>query len=202
MTHLAETKEEGEFLAKGTGPLMDLVRERGWLKGKWEPPGKSPVEYLAGLEVLGRGTLLAHLNYPSPSDIELVAKSGASVAFCPRSHRFFRHEPYPLNALLSARINVCLGTDSLASNESLSLLEEARMVAKDFPHLSPSLIFAMSTANGAVSLGLGGKIGVIARGAWANLLLLNLAPLGARLEETSLLESLLRGKGEPLPLEI
>lgn len=197
MTHAAETREEDEFLRKGTGPLMDLVRERGWLEGKWEAPGKSPVEYVGELGVLTPNTLLAHLNYPSTSDIDLVAKSGASVAFCPRSHRFFRHDPYPLPALLSAAINVCLGTDSLASNDSLSVLEEARSVAKDFPQLSPSLIFAMATTNGARALGLEGKVGEIVPGAWASFLALEISPLGSGLDRQGILEFLLRSEVEP-----
>lgn len=202
MTHVAETKEEEEFLRKGTGPLMDLARERGWLKGKWEPPGRSSVEYLAELGVLAPSTLLAHLNYPSASDTDLVAKSGASVAFCPRSHGFFRHDPYPLPALLSAGVNVCLGTDSLASNDSLSVLEEARLVTRDFPQLSPSAVFAMATTNGAGSLGLAGKVGEIAPGAWASFLALDIGPLGGSVVRQSILEFLLRSEVEPRAMRL
>ena len=238
MTHAAETKEEEEFVRKGTGPLIDLAKKRGWLKGKWEPPGQSPVEYLVELGVLapvgatrwvargcnaGRseasrglevplGTscraptmsnvILAHLNYPSPTDVELVAKSGASVAFCPRSHRFFRHDPYPLSSLLSAGINVCLGTDSLASNDSLSVLEEARLVAKDFPGLSPRRVFDLATVNGAQALGLAGKVGEIAPGAWASLLTLDIAPLGSAIHGDAVLDFLLQGGDEPTPLRV
>ena len=72
--------------------------------------------------------LVGHANYLTDDEIAILARSGSSVAFCPRSHAFFRHADHPWRRLLAAGVNVCLGTDSLASSPSLSVMDEARFL--------------------------------------------------------------------------
>ncbi len=173
-THLAETRDELQFLAKGTGPLRRMLEEMDLWDGTFQPPGCSPVEYVHRLGLLDLRPLLAHVNYASDGDLDLLARSQACVAFCPRSHLFFQHEPHRYRDMLARGINVCLGTDSLASNASLSILDELRHLAVT-GHLPHPQLLAMGTIAGARALGLDDRIGSLEPGKHADLVAVPLA---------------------------
>ena len=91
----------------------------------------------------------------------MLGKRRVHVVHCPRCHFYFHHDPFPLRRLAKAGVNVCLGTDSLASvyktrrqNVELSLFEEMRALARNEPSLSARKIVRMATLNGARALGL------------------------------------------------
>jgi len=71
---------------------------------------------------------------------------------CPRSHEYFKHSQFPFEQLDSLGFNICLGTDSLASNENLSLLAEMRAFQRSQPGISPDEILKMVTVNPAMAL--------------------------------------------------
>lgn len=158
-THLGETQEELQFLRDGTGDFADLLDARGLLDGSFEVPGCSPVEYMGRLGLLDLQPLLVHCNYVSDSDLDLIAASEASVAYCPRSHRFFNHEPHRWREMLARGINVCVGTDSLASNDTLSVLDELRFLRRLDPSIPGEQLIRMGTLAGACALGLADRIG-------------------------------------------
>jgi cytosine/adenosine deaminase-related metal-dependent hydrolase len=118
--------------------------------------------------MLDNRPLLIHCNYITDEEISLIKSSGASVAFCPRSHRFFGHTNHPVRKLLDAGINVGLGTDSLASNDTLSILDEMKFLFLHYA-ISPKNLLAMATLNGAKALGLESKVGQIKEGFEADL---------------------------------
>ncbi len=162
--HCAEVREEIELLSHGTGPLFDLFSRVRFLPDGWTPPQLSPVHYLHSLGVLNSSTLLIHLNYPSRDEIDLVKQAQASIVFCPGSHRFFSHDPYPLREFLSAGINVCLGTDSLASNQSLSMLHELRILHDQFSELRAAQLVQLCTWNAAKALHCEDRLGLLREG--------------------------------------
>jgi cytosine/adenosine deaminase-related metal-dependent hydrolase len=125
--------------------------------------------------------LAVHLNYPEPGDLALLSRKGVHVVHCPRSHFYFNHHPFPLRRLASAGVNVCLGTDSLASvykrrgeNMELSMFAEMQELRRVHPRLMADTILRMATVNAAQALGLDGHAGVLAKGALADLLALPL----------------------------
>ncbi|MGR3311381.1 MAG: amidohydrolase family protein [Candidatus Brocadiales bacterium] len=168
-THIAETKDEIEFLTRGSGGFVNLLRTRNMLNDHWHPPGLLPVEYLNNIGVLKWPWMLIHCNYLSDKEISIIKESGSSVIFCPRSHQFFGHENHPFRKLLSKGTNVALGTDSLASNSSLSILDEMRFLYEHHPDLKPQQILSMATINGAKALGIGDKVGRLAGGLEADI---------------------------------
>ena len=93
-----------------------------------------------------------------------------SVVFCPRTHAFFGHEPYPLEAMREAGVRVALGTDSRASNPDLGIVGELRHVAMSFPNIAPAEILRMATMDGAEALRLDGDVGSLTVGKRADLL--------------------------------
>ena len=153
-THIAETEEELEFLSSGTGAFVDYLEAFGISTTGWHPPQATPMQYMKTLGVLDKKSLLAHCNYLTDADVTILAESGASVVFCPRSHHYFYHTDHPVLQLVERGINVAIGTDSLASNWSLSLLDELRFLARSQPYIRPETLFDMVTCNGAEALGL------------------------------------------------
>jgi cytosine/adenosine deaminase-related metal-dependent hydrolase len=151
--HVAESPEELEFLARGTGAMRELLEELGALPAGFRPPGVTPVAWLARLGLLERRPLLVHANYLDADDVARIRESGSAVAFCPRSHRFFGYDQCSVPRLLEAGVTVALGTDSLASAPSLDLVEEVRALAGRVP-LAPARALHLATRAGGEALGL------------------------------------------------
>ncbi|HHT9108472.1 MAG TPA: amidohydrolase family protein [Candidatus Wunengus sp. YC63] len=167
-THIAETRDEIEFLTKGTGSFPAFLKQLRAMPDNWQPPGLTPIHYLNEIGILRNHPLLIHCNYVTDEEISVIKFSGASVAFCPRSHHFFGHANHPFQKLLDAGINVGLGTDSLASNDSLSILDEMKFLSLRHS-ISPKSLLTMATTNGAKALGLESKTGQIKEGLEADL---------------------------------
>jgi aminodeoxyfutalosine deaminase len=174
--HLAETREELELLASGTGPLAELFTEWGLWKPGQRAAFRTPLEVLQQLADLPR-VLLIHGNYLTPEELDFLAgKNQFSVIYCPRTHSYFQHDAYPLAELLERGIRVALGTDSRASNPDLSLLEEVRHAARLHPQVAPSSLIEMATRHGAEALGLGDSSGTLAPGRQAAFCVLRIPP--------------------------
>jgi cytosine/adenosine deaminase-related metal-dependent hydrolase len=175
--HLAETTAELEFLRSGTGEILRFRKDFGLPTG-WEPPRTSPVRYLERLGFFERPATLVHCNYVDEQDFDIIARSDSSVVFCPRSHRYFRHRAHPFLKMIDYGINVALGTDSLASSPSLSMLDEMAFLRKEYPKLEPALIVRMATTNGLKALGLPYEPNAQGHGRRADFVAVS-APLGA-----------------------
>ncbi len=192
-THAAETESEIQFLQTGTGEFRDFLDNLGVLPKEWKPPQLNPIPYLDSLGVLGPLCVLIHCNYLDQDDLNRILGTRSSVVYCPRSHDFFGHDKYPIRQLMDCGINVGLGTDSLASNNSLSMLDEIRYLFKVRKDLKSEEIFRAATLNGAAALNFGGVLGRLRRGYWADLAVLELpGNLGARQLPSQVLE----GAGE------
>jgi cytosine/adenosine deaminase-related metal-dependent hydrolase len=157
-THLAEMPEELELLRTRDGPLKSFLEELGAWDDDWEPLSSTPAGYVRTKELRKSDWILAHANYLDPQDFwQLRPKSApgdqrVAVAYCPRTHARFGHAPHPYRAILELGGIVCLGTDSLASSPSLSILEEMRFLHHADPSLSGALLLAMATLFGAWAL--------------------------------------------------
>ena len=153
-THLAESREEIEMLRDASGPLYEFIKRLG--RPMNDCGNKTPLGLFFG--ALGERALprwiVAHLNELTESDFDLLKKSNARfhIVHCPRSHTYFGHGTFAFERLRSFGFNICLGTDSLASNETLSLFAEMRAFQKNFPSVSAEEILQMATINPARAL--------------------------------------------------
>jgi cytosine/adenosine deaminase-related metal-dependent hydrolase len=152
--HLAEHAAERRFLEHGDGPIPGWYEARLKLRRDLlEWPGKSPIALADDLGALGPHAICVHLTDARPEELELVARRGAPVVFCPRSNLFIETRLPPLLAARAAGILPGLGTDSLASNASLDVLAEARSLADRFPSVPARELVRMATWEGARALG-------------------------------------------------
>jgi len=180
--HAAESEQEVLFTSAGRGPLRDFLAELGLWDQRVPVAGCRPVELLDRCAALGPGTLLAHCNYVTDAEIERLAESRTSVVYCPRTHAAFGHAPHRFVEMLQRGVNVCLGTDSLASNPSLSVGEELAHLRRVHLGLDPAILVRMGTVNGAIALGLADTTGVVRPGRRADLIALGPAPARSRLD--------------------
>jgi len=170
-THLAESHEEVQMFREASGPLYDFLKDIG--RRMDDCGSKTPLELLLG--AIGDRALpnwiFAHLNELTESDFELLERSNSKfhVVHCPRSHTYFRHSRFSFERLRALGFNICLGTDSLASNESLSLFAEMRAFQKEFPSVSPAEILRMATVNPPRALRYENALGQIRPGFGADL---------------------------------
>ncbi|MCF8721755.1 amidohydrolase family protein [Nitrospina gracilis] len=149
--HVAEVPEENEFLLTGNGPMRHLLEKRGAYDAAWQPPAIGPVAYLDRLGAL-EGLVGVHLNDVT-ADVDLLARRNVTAVFCPGSTCWFGREQYmPVRQLVDRGVPVGLGTDSLASNESLNFLRELKLAESMLPNMSRAEILTMATRWGAEAL--------------------------------------------------
>ncbi len=174
--HLAETREELAWLAADRAALPAELRRFQQLAGI-EPPG-CPLAAFIDTHLAGAPPgLLAHLNYADQPAIDALARTGHSVVFCPRAHAWFGHRDHPFERMLEAGVSVVFGTDSLASNHSLSVLDELREVyRRSRGRFEPAWLIERATRGAAAALGLAGTVGTIETGRQADLAAFEIDP--------------------------
>jgi aminodeoxyfutalosine deaminase len=197
-THLAESREEMQMFRDAKGPLYEFLKEIGrdmndcgrttplqaFLRplqlSQWDPSvpalrgvGSEPEAERA--ESLGRtqSWIIAHLNELTESDFDSLAKipQKFSIVHCPRSHGYFGHSDFQFERLRELGFNICLGTDSLASNDDLSLFAEMRKFHDRF-HFEPRKLLEMVTVNPARALKQRDQLGKIRRNFLADMIAL------------------------------
>ena len=178
--HAAESPEEAAFLQGHEGPLTAFLRERGVSLEEWEPPHLTPVRYLASLGALSPRTLLAHCNYLTQEEAEIIKKSGAHVIYCPRSSEFFARADHPMRRLVDLGVNIALGTDSLASNATLSMLDDVKFLARRHRKVFPAKFWEMATENGAAALGISKQTGTLEKKKSADMAVIGVEGCSAR----------------------
>ena len=169
-THLAESREEMEMFSHSRGPLADFLACLG--RDNSDLHGATPVAHASEFCEFDDRWLLVHLNEIVMDDLErlLRPKTQPHVVHCPRSREYFGHSPFKFGKFRKLGFNVCLGTDSLASNEDLSLFAEMRAFQRYRPKVSPKEILEMVTVNPARALQQENALGRIQPGFHADLI--------------------------------
>lgn len=181
MMHAAETEMETSLIRDGRGPFADGLRNRGI---EWQAQGVSPIQYLNDHGILETRPLLAHCIHVDQADIEKLKQTESSVAHCPKSNAKLGHGIAPLRKLLEHEIGLGLGSDSVASNNTCDLLEEARFAllisraeaAANFPErvIGADQILRTATLGGARALKLEGQVGELREGLQADFAVVSL----------------------------
>ncbi len=106
-----------------------LSETRGEVAESLKTNDQSPVEYLDSLGILSPRVMAAHCVWLSDKDISILARRGANVAHCPVSNLKLAAGIAPLDRLMAAGVNVCMGADGASSNNNLDLFEEMKVAA-------------------------------------------------------------------------
>ncbi len=192
--HLAESDDEWEMFTDGTGPLYDTMGSLGRLMD--DCGMGTPVQHLAKSGGFAKKTLVVHANRLTDADVELLRRADADVVHCPRSRAWFGHGGFDYDRLAKAGLNICLGTDSLASigggreAAALDMFAEMQEFSRRHASLECEDILQMAPTNGAKAMRLGNEIGQIRDGLKANMAMI---PLVGTLSEVP--EMILHHKG-------
>ena len=168
--HVAESREELEFLRSGSGAWREILEERGRWDPGWVAGTASPVEYLDVLGWLGPRTLMVHGVQLTDPELARMARAGATLVTCPRSNHHTGAGSPPIARFYAAGVRVAVGTDSLASVADLNLFSELHAMRRLAPSVPASTILHSATQVGAGALGYGDTLGVIAPGRRASLI--------------------------------
>lgn len=173
-THLAESEQEFEMYMYRQGPLFE------WLKAQRDMSDSghgSPVQYLERCGYLDENLLAVHVNYLWRHDAAVLGQHQVNVVHCPQSHDYFHHLRFPRAELEAAGVNLCLGTDSLATTRTqtgrpleLNMFDEMRHFSAKSPEVEPEKILRMATVQAAKAIGWSNAIGELSEGALADLI--------------------------------
>lgn len=174
-THLAESAEEMQMFRDASGALYDFLEAIDCRRAT--AGSATPLSFILRSQEIDERWIIAHLNELDATDFELLKNAPRfQIAHCPRSHSFLGHGPFALQSLRALGFNICLGTDSLASNSSLSLFAEMRELLSKEAGLSPREVLEMVTIYGARAIGRAELLGRIRVGFLADLIALPCKP--------------------------
>lgn len=162
--HFAESPEERELLESDGGPFAELLSDaKVWRDGQFG--SRKPIEYLEPLAMCPRVALI-HGNFLGRAEQQFVAERSdrISVVYCPRTHEFFDHSPYPLSEYLDQGMAMAIGTDSRASTPDLSMLNELLAARRRHPEIHPAQLLEMVTLRAAEAIGIDKEVGSIQAG--------------------------------------
>jgi cytosine/adenosine deaminase-related metal-dependent hydrolase len=200
--HASEHKSEISFLKEGSGDIAENLLTALQLDA-FSNPSKThgaakystPVDYLNSMGLLSRNTALIHANEINEHDIKIIKDSKSSIIHCPRSNAFFNSSRLPLRKILDNNINVGLGTDSLYSNSSISILDElkyARIIhyKENNNCVSSKELFKMATVNNATILNIPHLTGILETGSYADFIIFKI-PKYLKLTEDNVFDKII-----------
>jgi len=170
--HFAETKGEEEFLENHSGALMDSYIKSGLIPRKLELVSSHASAVLK--EITQSGSLiLVHNTFVKQQLIaELRKRENLFWCLCPNSNIYIENVLPPVDLLIKEGCSIVVGTDSLASNNQLSIISELITLQLNFPSLSVNQLVEWATINGAKALAQEDKFGKIEPGKKPGLVLI------------------------------
>lgn len=172
--HLAESADEVRFVSEGEGRFADMWRER-----RLDPADNraySPVRLLEEAWILRLKPLVIHAVQVGDDDVQVLKRHGCTIAHCPASNARFGHGAAPYRLWTEGQLTIGIGTDSVASNNRMDVLDEARLAVlmACARERSPSALTAhraveLCTMRGAQAIGVHDQAGTIAPGLAADL---------------------------------
>lgn len=164
--HNEETEDENRLFLEGKGSLIELMQWFGLDTSFWKPTGKTSLQSVQDLIPSEVKTLLVHNTFTNPEEI-LTLKSKVSNLFwclCPNANWYIEKRLPNIPQFIEADAKVTLGTDSLSSNWSLSILSEMQRIKELYPGITTSKLVEWGTKNGAELLGIEDQFGSLEKG--------------------------------------
>jgi cytosine/adenosine deaminase-related metal-dependent hydrolase len=167
--HNQETAWEDELFEKGTGEALRLFSMLKLENGEFRASGRSSFQTILPRLAKAKKIILVHNTYTRPEDITHLEDNPLNPTLlywclCPNANLYIEDKLPPVSALRNAKANIALGTDSLASNHSLSILDEIKTLRHFHPEVPINELLQWATHNGAQALGLQDQYGSFAQG--------------------------------------
>ncbi|HXB40372.1 MAG TPA: amidohydrolase family protein [Bacteroidia bacterium] len=161
--HNQETADENLFFKEKKGSILERLNYFGIDTSNWNAPGKSSLQYTLPQLPSNNKLLLVHNTFTSAEDISFANNYNKNLfwCFCPNANLYIENKLPDINLFLQNNCNITLGTDSYASNWSLSILDEIKVIQKHFPKIELQEILKWATLNGAKFLGIENTFGSI-----------------------------------------
>jgi aminodeoxyfutalosine deaminase len=175
VVHLSESREEAAFMHDSSGKIAELLYPFADWESFLPPPRRTTsTAYLEACGALTPLTAAVHCVHITPDDAHILKRCGVSAILCPRSNERLAVGKAPAALLKKSGIPLALGTDSLASNDSLSLWDEMRFLRREFPDVfTPAEVMAMATLGSARALQLDRECGSLEKGKRADFLVVH-----------------------------
>lgn len=163
--HNQETFDEDVFFKEKKGSILDRLNFFGIDASNWQAPGISSLQYFLPQLPPENNLLLVHNTFSSQEDIAFANKHNKNLywCFCPNANQYIENKLPNVHTFLDANCRITLGTDSYASNWSLSILDEIKVLQKHFPKIRVEEFFKWATLNGAQFLGIEKAFGSIVK---------------------------------------
>lgn len=166
--HNQETIFEDELFLRGQGALLHIYEKMNINNGFFHPTGKTSLQSYFHKLRSAKHIILVHNTYTTEEDI-LFAKMNNKISYinwclCANANQYIENVLPPIELMRKHHCNIVIGTDSLASNRSLSILDELKTINKNFPYIPLTELLQWATINGSRALGMGNKLGSFEKG--------------------------------------
>ncbi|MEK7224461.1 MAG: amidohydrolase family protein [Bacteroidota bacterium] len=180
--HNQETAGENEWFMNKTGELAELYEKMNIDSSFFRPSGKSSLQSYLPKFMHHQSVILVHNVHTSEEDIAFAKNSGLQLhwCLCPNANQYITGQLPDIDMLMKNDCEIVLGTDSLASNHQLSILEEIKTIQKHFPHIEMETMLRWATSNGAKALQMDSLFGSFERGKKPGVVLFDLTQAKAK----------------------
>lgn len=167
--HNQETEHENEYFEKGTGDLARMYKMMNIDTSFYKAPGKSSLQAIFSKLSKAARIILVHNTFTRQADIDFIKKHAPkdhilSFCLCINANLYIENALPPVALLADNNCNIVIGTDSLASNHQLSILEELKTISKHFPEIKLETLLQWATLNGAKALQMDKTLGTFEKG--------------------------------------
>lgn len=172
--HNQESEDEDLMFREKKGRILAFFESLGMDFSHWKASGKSSLQTVLNYFPKENNVLLVHNTFTNEEDIKFAEAYSKSMywATCPNANLYIENKLPDYNLFIEVGAKMIIGTDSLASNHSLSILDEMKTIASNFPELKLETLLQWATLNGAKALGFQNELGSLETGKKPGVLLL------------------------------
>ena len=164
--HNQETESEDTMFRNGSGRLYGTIKKFSRSLDGWKPPGVSSLSYILNKFKSPGNFQLVHNTFTQPNDLSKAVQRRGNLywCICPKANLFIEDRLPDIRMMKDLGCRLTVGTDSYASNFTLSILDELKIIAKYFPDIRAEEMIRWVTINGAAFLGIEAKYGSFEKG--------------------------------------
>jgi cytosine/adenosine deaminase-related metal-dependent hydrolase len=175
--HNQETMGEDDFFLNGTGSLVEMYKMMNIDNSFYKPENLRSLQTYFEKFSRAASVILVHNTFTKQEDVDYIFKTKSpdqliSFCLCANANLYIEDSLPPVEMLLQNECNLVIGTDSLASNHQLNILEELKTIAKNYPNIKTETLLQWATMNGAKALQMDNELGSFEKGKQPGLVLI------------------------------